>query len=67
MLGGTLLGIKWIAWSWSRVGGIPFVISSNTLECLSMTLCTFRKIEGLDVWTSSELNCAITPENRYVY
>ena len=61
MLKGALHGIKWIAWSQSWVGGRPFGISSNTLECLSMTFLRSREIKHLDVWTYNENNCTITP------
>ena len=60
MFGGTLLGIKWIAWSWSRIGGIPLGVS-NTLEWLSKTFWRSAEINDFDVGTSSEHNCAITP------
>ena len=36
MFGGTLPGIKWIAWSWSRIGGSPFGVSSEH-NCEMMT------------------------------
>ena len=61
MLEGTLLEIRWISWSWFRVGGRPLGISLNTLECLSMILWRSWGIDGLDGWTSSEHSCAIMP------
>ena len=60
MFGGALTGIKWIAWSWSRIGGSPLGVS-NTLEWLSKTFWRSAKIDDFDVGTSSENNCAITP------
>ena len=59
MFGGTLRGIKWIAWSWSRIGGRPLGVS-NTLEWLSKTFWRFGEIHDFDVGSFSEHNCAIT-------
>ena len=60
MFGGTLPGIKWIAWSWSRIGGSLLGVS-NTLEWLSKTFWRFGEIDDFDGGTSSEHNCAMTP------
>ena len=60
MFGGTFLGIKWIAWSWSRIGGSPLGVS-NTLEWFSKTFWRSPEIDDFDVGTSSEHNCEITP------
>ena len=60
MFGGTLLRIKWIAWSWSRIGGSPLGVS-NTFEWLSNTFWRSREIDDFDVENSSEHNCAIMP------
>ena len=60
MFGGKLPEIKWIAWSWSFIGGSPLVVS-NTLEWLSTTFWRSGEIDDFDVGTSSEHNCAITP------
>ena len=60
MFGGTLPRIKWIAWSWSWIGGSPFGVS-NTLEWLSKTFWRSGEIYDFDVGTSSENNCVIMP------
>ena len=60
MFGGTLPGIKWIAWSWSWIGGSPLGVS-NTLEWLSKTFWRYGEIDDFDVGTSSENNCATMP------
>ena len=60
MFGGTLPGIKWIAWSWSRIGGSPLGVS-NTLEWLSKNFWRSAEIDDFDIGTSSEHNCAIMP------
>ena len=60
MYGWTLLGIKWIKWSWSQIGGIPLGVS-NTLEWFSKTFWRSGEIYDFDVGTYSEHNCAITP------
>ena len=61
MLGGTLLGIKWIVGSKSQISGRPLGISSNTLEFLLMTLWSFGEIGNFEVSTSNEHNCETTP------
>ena len=60
MFGGTLPRIKWIAWSWSGIGGSPLGVS-NTLEWLSKNFWRYGEIDDFDVGASSEHNCAITP------
>ena len=55
MFGGTLPGFKWIAWSWSWIGGSPLGVS-NTLEWLSKTFWRSGEIDDFDVGTSSEHN-----------
>ena len=58
MFGGTLPGIKWIAWSWSGIGGSPLGVS-KTLEWLSKTFWRSAEIDDFDVGNSSEHNYAI--------
>ena len=60
MFGGTFLGIRWIAWSWSCISQRPLGVS-NTLEWLSGTFWRSGEIDDFEVETSSEHNRAITP------
>ena len=60
MFGGTLPGMKLIAWWWPQIGGSTLEVS-NTLEWLSKTFWRYGEIYYFDVGTSSEHNCAITP------
>ena len=60
MFGGTLPRIKWITWSWSRIGGSNLGVS-NTLEWLSKSFWRYGEIYYFDVWTFSEHNCEIMP------
>ena len=60
MFGGTIPVIKWIAWSWSWIGGSPLGVST-TLKLLSKTFWRSGEIDDFDVGTSSEHNCAMMP------
>ena len=60
MFGGTLPGIRWIAWSWSQIGGHPLGVS-NTWEWLSKNFWRYGEIYDFDVGNFSEHKFSITP------